>query len=325
MLGWRSLGALFLVALTNLKVTTCQSPAQRETGNGQAADPAPTNVDLPGIDASSLTTREKQVWSEQVSELLTPCPAVAVSLVQCIKEKRACAACVPAAEFVLRQVRQGKVRSQVEAAYRARFAPEAKKEIEIGDSPAKGPPNAPVVIVEFADFECPACAAAMPLLDKLYEAHPNKLRVVFKNFPLSTHPNAEIAARAAVAAHRQGKFWEMHDRMFEAGAPLDRPRLERIARDLGLDVKKFVAALESEEVVDRVALDRKQGDHLEISGTPTLFINGRRYEPSVSEIEEWVALELRLTSKHAQNKVTTGQAAPEKSAQQAAPENKGKE
>jgi protein-disulfide isomerase len=165
--------------------------------------------------------------------------------------------------------------------------------------------------VEWADFECPACRAAGPALEDLLAAYPEHVRLVFKNFPLSTHQHAEMAARAAVAAHAQGKFWPVHDALFEAGAPLDRTKIERAARDAGVDMKKFVADMESEAVADRVNLDRKQGNQVDIQGTPSLFINGRLFSVTTEfeqDLREWVGLEIQLkTGKTVQPKPTSNE------------------
>src|SRR5688500_12850183 len=119
-------------------------------------------------------------------------------------------ACLPAARTLVEQVRRGGTRTQVEADYRDRFGADGVTHLDGSGCASEGPEAAPVLIVEFADFECPACAAARPVIDELYHRHLDKVRVVFKHFPLGMHPNAEKAARAAVAAGRQGKFWELH-------------------------------------------------------------------------------------------------------------------
>jgi cell division septation protein DedD len=113
------------------------------------------------------------------------------------------------------------------------------------------------------------------------------------------HPNAELAARAAVAAQRQDKFWPMHEGLFEAGAPLSRPALERIARSIGLDMNRFKADLDSEVVADAVLRDRKQGEAVELTGTPGIFVNGRRFVSGAdfdADLAEWVKLELELAT-----------------------------
>jgi hypothetical protein len=182
------LAVIGLFALSSSRLTTCRSPGE---GGGDKSPPREKNVEIKGIDTSALTARERTEWSAEVSELLSPCPDQPVSIAQCVNEARACTACLPAARYLLEQVQRGRTRSQVESAYRARFAADQVKNIEIGDAPTKGPAGAPVVIVEWADFECPACGAMRPVLDELVEKYPNGVRIAFKHYPLSMHPNAE--------------------------------------------------------------------------------------------------------------------------------------
>jgi protein-disulfide isomerase len=299
MLSLRALGAVVLLSLCNFKLTTCRSPG--EGGSEAAAGRTETarDVVLPGVDASALTGREKADWSRLVSELLAPCPDQPVSIAQCVQESRPCAACPPAAKYLVKQVRRGRSRSQIEQAYKSRFSPDQVKNVELGDAPFKGSGAGPVVIVEFADFECPACNGARPVLDEVLKRFDGKVCLVFKHFPLSMHQNAEKAARAAMAAHKQGKFWEMHTLLFDNQQKLDEASVEKLARQIGLDSARFVKDRDSEAVADAVARDRKQGEQLSIQSTPSLFINGRPF-PATSDFEEdlldWVALELELGS-----------------------------
>ena len=314
---FRSLVAsLVTTASININISTCRSPG--ENGSGEAPSSAePKDVKLPGVDTSQLTTRERQQWSGHVSELLAPCKDQPVSLAQCVSEKRECKACLPAAKFLLTQVRQGRTQGQAEAAYRARFATDQVKEIDTAGSPSKGPENAPVTIVEWADFECPACRAAMPMIENTLKKYPNRVRLVFKHFPLAIHENAEKAARAAVAADKQGKFWEMHEGLFSKDPPLAMPVIERIAKDIDLDIEKWKVDLESEAVADSVARDRKQGEQVELTGTPTLFINGRRFLSAgdqQADFEDWIELELELVGATTAPPVPAKAAAPKPSA-----------
>jgi predicted DsbA family dithiol-disulfide isomerase len=296
MFSLRLAGAALGFALFNSQLTTCRSP-----GEG-GSEPAPAraevkDVTLPGVDTSALTGREKADWSRYVSDLLAPCPDQPVSLAQCVSENRNCKQCLPAASFLVKQVRRGRARAQVESAYRARFSPDMIKNIELDDSPAKGPDGAPALLVEFADFECPACGAARPVLDELYKRYEGQLRFVFKNFPLSIHQYAEKAARAGVAAHRQNKFWEMHAVLFDNQQHLEESSVEQFAKSIGLDMKRFLADRDSEAAADFVARDRKQGERLEIASTPSIFINGRKFESSgefKEDLEDWLTLEIKL-------------------------------
>src|SRR5262249_22490063 len=270
---WRTVGNTVAITLVNLNVATCHSPGQ-EAGGDTAPKEEPRIEKLAGVDTSSLTPREQREWSTYVSELLAPCSDQPVSIAQCIKESRPCSLCLPAARFLVERVTRGAARSQGEAAFRLRFAPDQVKSIDETDSPWKGAKDAPVVIVEWADFECPFCGAASPVLDKLVLQYPNSIRLVFKTYPLAAHEHSEIAARAAVAAGKQGKFWEMHHTLFaNQQGGLDRDVLMRLAGELKLDEKKFAVDLDSEPVADAVNRDRKQAEKLELRGTPMIYVN----------------------------------------------------
>jgi protein-disulfide isomerase len=289
------IAAIGLLSLAASRLTTCRSPG--EAGGDASQGRSDKIVALKGIDTSALTARERSDWSRAVSELLSPCPDQPVSVEQCVNEARACTACLPAARYLVEQVRRGRTRAQVDAAYRARFGADQVKKIDVGDSPSKGAPNAPVLIVEFADFECPACADKRTLLDKLVEEHAGKVRLVFKHFPLSMHPNAEKAARAGWAAHKQGKFWQLHPLMFDNQADLSQPAVEKLAQKAGIDLARFRQDRDSEAAADAVLRDRKQGEGLNIQSTPSLFINGRQFPASAEfdrDLEDWLELELEL-------------------------------
>ena len=157
-------------------------------------------------------------------------------------------------------------------------APEAKvvTDLKIDGAPAMGPKNAPVTIVAFSDFQCPFCSRAVPTLHELEKQYEGKIKVVFKHQPLPFHQNAKIAAAASMAANEQGKFWEMHDKLFANQQALDRPNLERYAQELGLDVGKFKAALDSNKFDAYIQADSAEGMRVGANGTPTFFINGRQ-------------------------------------------------
>jgi protein-disulfide isomerase len=296
MLSLRAAVVVGITALLGTKLTTCRSPGEGGS-DPNPGKPEVTDVTLKGVDTSDLTTREKADWSRYVTEFLAPCPDQPVSLAQCVNEARPCKACVPAARYLKLQARRGRVRAQVEASYRARFAPEAVKNIDVSGAPAKGAASPSVLIAEFADFECPACAGVRPVLDETIEKYPGEVRLVFKHFPLAMHPNAEKAARAAVAAFKQNKFWDMHRVLFENQRELAPDNVEKLARELGLDMKRFVQDRDSEATADAVARDRKQGEALDISSTPSLFINGRQFPPTPDlhqDLEEWIKLEIEL-------------------------------
>ena len=150
--------------------------------------------------------------------------------------------------------------------------------VDPGEGPSFGPKNAPVTIVEFSDFQCPFCSRVVPTIKKIKETYGNKVRVVWRNYPLPFHQDAKPAAEAAMAAGAQGKFWEMHDKLFENQRALDRASLEKYAAEIGIDVSRFKADLDAGRYKAQVDGDFNYGNSLPGGGmgTPTFFINGRK-------------------------------------------------
>jgi len=150
------------------------------------------------------------------------------------------------------------------------------QDIDTAGSPFKGPEKAPVVVTVFSDFQCPYCAKVSPLLDQLLAQYPKDVKVVHKNFPLKNHQFAMPAAIAALAAHRQGKFWEMHDKIFENSATLSDEKFTEFAKALGLNMDKFSKDSKDPQLLQGIQADLQNGLKAEVRGTPTIFVNGRR-------------------------------------------------
>jgi protein-disulfide isomerase len=142
--------------------------------------------------------------------------------------------------------------------------------------PAKGPANAPVTIIEFGEFECPFCVRVQKTLQELEQRYPGKLRIGFRQMPLPMHPHARLAAIASLAAGAQGKFWEYHDLLYANTQALDRASLERFAQQLGLDLRRFSAALDSGELDSILEADHAEAHRLDIGGAPSFLINGKQ-------------------------------------------------
>ena len=147
--------------------------------------------------------------------------------------------------------------------------------IPVGDDPAWGSPAAPVTIVEFADFECPACKDSLPVLRQLRDLYKDQVRLVYRDFPLSSHPQARPASEAAHCAHEQGKFWAYHDALFAQAPDLKPSDYVTLADRLGLNQAEFTACLAGTRPKAAVAKDLADAQSLGLSGTPTFFINGR--------------------------------------------------
>jgi len=153
----------------------------------------------------------------------------------------------------------------------------------------RGPFDAPSTLLEYGDYECPVCAAAHPLVQAIDQVLRDKMRFVFRNFPLANiHIHAEHAAEAAEAAGAQGSFWEMHDTLFENHPALEDEDLARYAAALGLDVDRFINELLSGAHSSRVREDFRSGIRSGVNGTPTFFINDVRYD-GPRDVETMVA------------------------------------
>ncbi|MGB0618833.1 MAG: DsbA family protein [Myxococcota bacterium] len=148
-------------------------------------------------------------------------------------------------------------------------------DVEIGEAPTKGPKDAVVTIVEWSDFQCPFCNRVSPTLAQIEAEYGDRVQLVFKHMPLSIHPQAPQAHAASEAAHRQGKFWEMHDRIFANQRDLSVATLEGHAEAIGLDMDQYAKDVADASLKKRIDDDMKQAAELNVTGTPAFFINGR--------------------------------------------------
>jgi protein-disulfide isomerase len=166
---------------------------------------------------------------------------------------------------------------QLKAKYKVKvLLPPLRLTVDAGASPARGPASAPVTIVLYSDFECPYCQTLAGTLAQAKKEYGDKVRLVFRQFPLTQlHPNAQKAAEASLCAADQGRFWEMHDELFKPGERLVPAELSRRANAIGLDTRTFDACLASGRQRERINADIQGGRALGVSSTPTLFVNGR--------------------------------------------------
>jgi NhaA family Na+:H+ antiporter len=173
---------------------------------------------------------------------------------------------------------------------------------QVGDRDhIRGPADAPVTLVEYGDYECPHCRQVAPIIEQLQERFGDRLRYIFRHFPItSAHPNAQLAAEAAEAAAAQGKFWEMHDLIFEHTGPLTKQQMVQYSRELDLDVAQFERELDENVYADRVREDFLSGVRSGANGTPAFFLNGVRYDGPwdldslIAEIEKPLGVQVRL-------------------------------
>jgi len=181
-------------------------------------------------------------------------------------------------------LKQQKIQAATESFY-DKLKAEAKVEILLppyqpprvevaAKGPSRGPANAKVTIVEFSEYECPFCSKGENIIAEVLKAYPDTVRVVFRDYPLPMHANAPKAAEAAHCADDQGKFWEMHDKLFANQKALELANLKDYAKSLNLDMAKFETCLDSGQKTKIVAENQKAGSEVGVSGTPAFFING---------------------------------------------------
>ncbi len=177
------------------------------------------------------------------------------------------------------------------------IVPESLREHLIrDDSPALGQKDAKVSVVEFGDFQCPACGALHPVLKEVKNKYADaNVRFVFRQFPLPQHEHAIPAAQASLAAKNQGKFWEYHDTLFEHQTNLKAEDFITYAKSIGLDAEKFAEDLNASTTAETVQRDRADGNALGIRSTPTLFINNTQYtgKYSLNDISAVIESELK--------------------------------
>jgi protein-disulfide isomerase len=171
------------------------------------------------------------------------------------------------------------VRAAAPAAARGQVDPNKVYTIPIGASPLKGPKDAKVTIVKFSDYQCPFCGQAATLVEDVLKAYPKDVNMTYKQFPLvQIHPNAMPASKAALAAGKQGKYWEMHEIMFKNMRELGPEKLKEYAGTIGLDVPRWEKDMASPEIQKQIDDEMKQGRDADVQGTPTIFVNGKRLQ-----------------------------------------------
>jgi protein-disulfide isomerase len=238
------------------------------------------------IDASELTPQETKRLDDILNQEVSPC-GDDLSLGESLFNPERCPLSQPAVSFVISMLKEDYNVEEISAAYVARYAAVKGLQIPVDGSPRFGPEHATITIVVFSDFECPHCAKAAEVLAKITREYPSDVAFIFKNYPLSIHPTAEMAARAGFAALKQEKFWEMHDTLFSVqGSPLDHERILTMALGLGMDVDAFDKDMSSTEATAVLDADRRLGEKLGVHGTPTLFVNGRILEGGTGELEQ---------------------------------------
>jgi protein-disulfide isomerase len=229
--------------------------------------------------------RARGVSREQVLAGIAPAPVTDADVDSFYEENKAQIPqakeqVAPQIRQYLAQQRQGQAQETFYAALKSKYKTQYLLEpirvpVESAGFPARGPADAVVTVVVFSDFQCPFCSRLKPTLEQLLAKYPSQVRLVFRQFPLSFHQNAQKAAEASLCAHDQGKFWELHDAMFADQSALAVDTLKAKAAQLGMNAQAFGRCLDSGEKAGPVQADLEAGTAAGVSGTPAMFLNGR--------------------------------------------------
>jgi protein-disulfide isomerase len=250
-----------------------------------------TVTSWPTVDLSGLTAPQKATVLKIMREQGCSC-GCGMRIAECRTKDPSCTYSRGLASVIVDALRHGKNEKDAWAAAAAsQYAKgpaqhnellETAVKVPVADAPARGPADARVTLVEFSDFQCPFCITATPQLESVLKAYPSQVKLVFKEFPLDSHSQAALAAAAALAARNQGKFWQMYDRLFAQEGHLSRRGILGLASAAGMDMKRFQSDLDSAEVKKAVDKDISDGEHIGVDSTPTLFMNGRRYNGPIT-------------------------------------------
>lgn len=277
---------------------TTPATTDKTTGTGAGpSDPGPeTGLDTvapTGVDVSRLDDTARKVFFRTVNGESSVC-GKGQSLLASAKKDASCRRSLNAVKYVAHLADQGYTQSEIVESLDKRYRNTEAHTIDVTEAPVEGSPNARVTLVEFADYECPHCKRFQPVLRQILDEFKGDVRLYFKHYPLPQHVNARLAAEAAVAAQKQGKFWPFQDKLWENQDGLSPAEMEKFGKEVGLDTTKFRADLDDPRTKARVQKDRVDGATLGLSSTPTLYINGREYTDAkdTESLREWIKEEL---------------------------------
>jgi protein-disulfide isomerase len=252
-----------------------------------AADAWQTGDTLGTIDLSGLSPVQKRAVLKLVREQDCSC-LCGMKVAECIAKDPNCAYSKQLSAIAVQGVKEGKTPIEISKlmdsspkAHRPKLLEDAVS-ISVDGSPVKGPADGRITIIEFSDFECPYCSLAVKEVYTLMAAYPKDMKLIFKQFPLSMHPNAPLAAAASLAAKEQGKFWELHDLMFANFRKINRDNILIWAKQIGLDMERFKNDLASTKYQAVIQKDVADGEAVGVYGTPAFFINGKHYNGPVT-------------------------------------------
>jgi len=267
MMTCRSAAAVLALACALAAPADAAGPSEPPTSDATA---------LPGVPLDGLGPEQRQLLVNWAKETFCYC-GCPHTLAQCLREHRTCRHAPRMAAFAARLVRGGAKKDELArlvTTYYASFDKRAKLDVtKFG--PPLGSPEAPVTMVEFSDFTCPYCQLVRPALESFVDGHRARVKLVFKPFPIESHPGALEVAQAAEWARDQKLFWPMHDALFSTPGAHSPDELAAIARDVGGDPEALRAALADGRFLPRIRDSQAEARAAGIKGTPTIFLNGR--------------------------------------------------
>ncbi len=261
--------------------TAESEPEEAVAEDDEAAD-NDGSFDYPDFELDELDDDARVQLADLATSELCPCPDSVVSLHECMQQEERCEEADELATSLKGAVAEGADSDEAfDQVARERADTADTHEFSVDDAPLKGSADADVIIVEFADFQCPHCRTAAQAMDEVAERFGDEVGIYFKHFPLG-NPTSDQASQAAMAAQEQGRFWPMHQLLFENQRQIDRAMIEQFARQLGLNFDRFRSDMEDEALQARIARDRHEGLEAGVQGTPAIFINGERYTGAIS-------------------------------------------
>lgn len=300
------------LALTLLVVTACSDDAPVENtaapsvplglseapqGPRPSAPTSPTapiptsapDLNLTGVRTGNLDEDEQRALSDFVNLTLSPC-GEPISIRECVVRSGACRACRRATTYIARLVSEGKRNPELSELYRQRFSAQTTIRVDTKGAPTLGPVDAPITLIEFADFGCPHCIAAYPIVRDALKPYGSRVRFVF--MPVAWGEATTVSSRSAaatLAAQKQNKVWQMHEALFSRGAvdghapDLSDADLRAIAGRLNINASRLMTDMNSDEIQQLIAHVREEATRVQLQRMPTIIVNGHRVmdEPSM--------------------------------------------
>ena len=272
-------------------------PFQEPPGGPAKTTPAPKPAApapaTPTPSSSSSSAEPSGHVADLLEKLPSPC-GKAMSLKKTLDSDPGCKQGPFAKRFVERLARLELTDDQIGEIYRKRYGAHESYTFDVRDTPFVGSPNAPVVLVEFYDYACPHCRDAAPILEQEVEQHPKDVVLYFKHYPL--HKESMDAAKASVAAYRQGKFKEMHQALFAHQGSQSREEVFGYAKELGLDMAKFEKDFNDAATEAKVNANKDEGSKAHLEGTPTLYLNGHQFVDmlTLDSLNDWIEEEVAV-------------------------------